>query len=268
MKDDFDSDANEKEVEQFGIWVKKAPEDVIDTPSGDTNQNSPDSLESDDSFNENEISDTSSFMQDLPEPDFDGISDLDTNENITDTEQITDSDFSLDTIDIEDTESADNTEVTDDSAASEQPAFSEPEPAPVQQESSFQDFQEEDSAENWEPLDDAPNFNYPSVDNITVPPLEEPSETEIENSMQAVDAASEQQEEAFDAINLTEDSSFDKLETETADTSAQDDDIPDFDIDEPIADEADDDSPTALIFLTSAQHQKQKITAILKMQSL
>ena len=246
MKDDFDSDANEKEVEQFGIWVKKAPEDVIDTPSGDTNQNSPDSLESDDSFNENEISDTSSFMQDLPEPDFDGISDLDTNENITDTEQITDSDFSLDTIDIEDTESADNTEVTDDSAASEQPAFSEPEPAPVQQESSFQDFQEEDSAENWEPLDDAPNFNYPSVDNITVPPLEEPSETEIENSMQSADAASEQQEEAFDAINLTEDSSFDKLETETADTSAQDDDIPDFDIDEPIADEADDDSPINL----------------------
>ena len=235
MKDDFDSDANEKEVEQFGIWVKKAPEDVIDTPSGDTIQNSPDSLDSDDSFNQNEISD-SSFLQDLPEPDFDGISDLDTNENITDTEQITDSDFSVD----------------NDSVNSEQPAFSEPEPAepapaaaPAPAEASFQDFQEEDSAENWEPLDDAPNFNYPSVDNITVPPLEEPSETEIENSMQSANDASDQKEEAFDEINLTEDSSFDKLETATADTSNQDDDIPDFDIDEPVADE-DDDKPINL----------------------
>ena len=246
MNDDFDSDANEKEVEQFGIWVKKAPEDVVDTPSGDTIQNSPDSLESDDSFNQNEISD-SSFLQDLPEPDFDGISDIDTNENITDTEQITDSDFSLDT------ETADNTEAIDDSANSESPAFSEPEPAepapaaaPAPAESSFQDFQEEDSAENWEPLDDAPNFNYPSVDNITVPPLEEPSETEIENSMQSADDVSDQEEESFDAINLTEDSSFDKLETTITDTSNQDDDIPDFDIDETIADEADDDTPINL----------------------
>ena len=246
MNDDFDSDANEKEVEQFGIWVKKAPEDVVDTPSGDTIQNSPDSLESDDSFNQNKISD-SSFLQDLPEPDFDGISDIDTNENITDTEQITDSDFSLDT------ETADNTEAIDDSANSDSPAFSEPEPAepapaaaPAPAESSFQDFQEEDSAENWEPLDDAPNFNYPSVDNITVPPLEEPSETEIENSMQSADDVSDQEEESFDAINLTEDSSFDKLETTITDTSNQDDDIPDFDIDETIADEADDDTPINL----------------------
>ncbi len=243
MKDDFDSDAGNKEVEQFGIWVKKAPEDVVDTPSDDNIQNSPDSLESDDSFNQNEISD-SSFLQDLPEPDFDGISDLDTNENITDTEQITDSDFSLDT------ETTDNTELIDNSINSEPPVFSEPDPAPAAApapaEASFQDFQEEDSAENWEPLDDAPNFNYPSVDNITVPPLEEPSETEIENSLQSADDVSDQEEEAFDEINLTEDSSFDKLETAITDTSNQDDDIPDFEADETLADEADYDKPINL----------------------
>ena len=65
MKDDFDSDAGNKEVEQFGIWVKKAPEDVVDTPSGDTIQNSTVPSESDDSFdsfNQDKISDSHYFM--------------------------------------------------------------------------------------------------------------------------------------------------------------------------------------------------------------
>ncbi len=248
MKDDFDSDAGNKEVKQFGIWVKKAPEDVVDTPSSDTIQNSTDSSESDDSFNQDGISD-SSFLQDLPEPDFGGIDDSISNEN-TDTAQAADADdFSLDALDEPETIQQEQTEEAQAESSFDEPeanseSFEAPEqqpfdaPEPEKRESSFQDFQEEDSAQNWEPLDDAPNFNYPSVDNIEVPPLTEPSETEIENSLQESASIEEQPvEEHVDEINLTDGSSFDALETTGADE--EDDNLVDFTA-EPEAAEAED----------------------------
>ena len=285
MKDDFDSDAGNKEVEQFGIWVKKAPEDVVDTPSGDTIQNSTVPSESDDSFdsfNQDKISD-SSFLQDLPEPDFDGIDDFDANEKTTDTDMPAADveDFSLNSLDKqetiqqeqtddahaensfvepeindkgfdaidseEQTNTADNSfslDALDETEKPEAPSESSSNqfetPEVQQKDSSFQDFQEEDSAENWEPLDDAPNFNYPSVDNIEVPPLTEPSETEIENSLQESSSFDEQPvEDSYDEINLTDDSSFDAIET--ASTEETDDNLVDY-MAEPEAAETDDDS--------------------------
>ena len=352
MKDDFDADAENKEVEQFGIWVKKAPEDVDDTTSSDTIQNSTVTSESDDSFNQNEISDSSFLTEDSTEPDLDDLPDFDTNDITTDTNNFTADDFSLDALDdpetlqqeqtdnvqVEDTsdtsigeteetaidsssdsfepdeisdstttedsfelsespesiEPTDFTEPVDSSTAdfstadaietpdvpetpespieqldesdsesisddsfsideidtidttedsseiSSEPSFDAPEPKA--QESSFQDFQEEDSAENWEPLDDAPNFDYPSVDNITVPPLTEPSEAELETSLQAEPTAEQPEEDNFDEINLTDDSSFDAIETGSSDEI--DDNLVDFDA-EPEA--ADTDEPFSLI---------------------
>ena len=334
MKDDFDADTGNKEVEQFGIWVKKAPEDVDDTTSSDTIQNSTVTSESDDSFNQNDISDTSFLTEDSTELDLDDLPDFDTDNITTDTNNFTADDFSLDALDDpetiqqeqpdnvqaentsdtsieetaeetaidssfdsfetneisdstetkdsfelpESTEETDFTEPIDSSttdnledsensvateAPAEQPDVSDSEnisddsfsideinttedsseisgepsfdaPEPQAQESSFQDFQEEDSAENWEPLDDAPNFDYPSVDNITVPPLAEPSEVELESSLQAQSPAEQPKEDNFDEINLTDDSSFDAIETGSTDET--DNNLVDFDAEPEAAD--------------------------------
>ena len=121
MKDDFDADAENKEVEQFGIWVKKAPEDVDDTTSSDTIQNSTVTSESDDSFNQNEISDSSFLTEDSTEPDLDDLPDFDTTDITTDTNNFTADDFSLDALDDPETlqqEQTENAQVEDTSDTS------------------------------------------------------------------------------------------------------------------------------------------------------
>ncbi len=228
MQDDFDSDA--KEIEQFGIWVKKAPEDVIETPSSDNSQNDSIFPEADNTLNSIDELDSTSFISDLPDPDTIDFSDTpaesDTSENIEPAaedqsiEAFDSTEQSFDNFDDLASEPAIETdtfiEETDTSDKNEQTSFT----APVSHENpaAFQDFQEEDSAENWEPLDDAPDFNYPSVDNISEPPLEEPTNLEIEPSlMDSENNAEAKNEESSDFIDLTDDSSFDEIEKTESD---------------------------------------------------
>ena len=65
-KDDFDSNA--KDIEQFGIWVKKAPEDV--------SQNDSIFSEADNSVQPVDFSDSTSPLSDLSKPDFDNTPDI------------------------------------------------------------------------------------------------------------------------------------------------------------------------------------------------
>ncbi|NLK45117.1 MAG: hypothetical protein GX297_00415 [Treponema sp.] len=190
-KDDFDSNA--KDIEQFGIWVKKAPEDV--------SQNDSIFSEADNSVQPVDFSDSTSPLSDLSKPDFDNTPDINA------------ADLTDDFIEEQEEISSESFENSDEST---QTTFS----APVSHEvsSTFQDFQEEDSAENWEPLDDAPHYDYPSVENIEVPPLEVPSESELENSLKK--PTIEETTESFDAIDLTDDSSFDEIEKNSSELSS------------------------------------------------